>query len=90
MNVVVHMVARERGVKINSLEVEASGPLDPTRLEGKPTEERAGYQSIELVFTIDADASEEEIAEIVRIAETRCPVSDNLSNPTPITVRVRS
>ncbi len=90
MNVVVHMVARERGVKINSLEVDASGPLDPTRLEGKPTEERAGYQSIELVFTIDADASEEEIAEIVRIAETRCPVSDNLSNPTPITVRVRS
>ena len=90
MNVVVHMVARERGVKINSLEVEASGPLDPRRLEGKPTDERAGYQSIELVFTIDADASEEEIAEVVRIAETRCPVSDNLSNPTPITVRVRS
>ncbi len=90
MNVVVHMVAKERGVKINSLEVEASGPLDPTRLEGRPTEERAGYQSIELVFTIDADASEEEIAEVVRIAETRCPVSDNLTNSTPITVRVRS
>lgn len=90
LNVVVHMVARERGVTINALEVEASGPIDPSRLQGIPTDERAGYQSIELVFSIDADASDEEVAEIVRIAETRCPVSDNLKNPTPVSVRVRS
>jgi len=29
----------------------------------------------------------QEIDEILRIAETRCPVKDNLNNQTPITLR---
>ena len=30
---------------------------------------------------------EGQINEILRIAETRCPVKDNLNNPTPMTLR---
>jgi uncharacterized OsmC-like protein len=35
---------------------------------------------------IDSDASDEEIDEVLRIAESRCPVADKLHNPTPLTL----
>src|SRR5690625_6126733 len=36
MNVVVHLVAKERGVRIRSLEATARGSLDPARFMGRP------------------------------------------------------
>ena len=87
INVVVHMVAAERGVKIRGLRLMVEGDLDPSRLLGSPTENRPGFSAIALTAEIDSDASAEEINEILRIAETRCPVKDNLNNPTPMTLR---
>lgn len=87
INVVVHMVAAERNVNIRGLRLTVEGDLDPSRLMGSPTEERPGFSAIALTAEIDSDASAEEIDEILRIAEKRCPVKDNLNNPTPITLR---
>lgn len=87
MNVVVHLVAAERGVDIRGLCLTVEGDLDPSRLMGSPTDNRPGFRAIALTAEVDSDASAEEIDEILRIAETRCPVADNLSNPTPLTLR---
>lgn len=87
INVVVHMVAKERGVEIRGLRVTVQGSLDPSRLMALPTENRAGFEAIELLAEVDSDASDEEVDEILRIAETRCPVADNLLSPTPVSLR---
>ena len=86
INVVIHTVAAEQDVKIRSLRLTVAGDLDPSRLMGSPTETRAGFSAISLTAEVDSDASAEQIDEILRIAETRCPVADNLNNPTPVTL----
>jgi len=87
LNVVIHMVAVERGVVIRSLRLAVTGQLDTARLMGKPTDARAGFASVVVTTEIDSDASDEEIDAILAIAETRCPVADNLGAPTPVSLR---
>lgn len=86
MNVVVHMVAAEQDVKIRSLRLTVEGDLDPSRLMGSLMDTRAGFSAISLTAEVDSDASPEQIDEILRIAESRCPVADSLNNPTPVTL----
>jgi len=82
MNVVVHEVAKERGVALRGLSITARGSLNPAKFMGRPTTDRAGLDDIEIVLSVDSDANDDVIAEIVRVAEERCPVSDNLAHPT--------
>lgn len=87
VNIVVHMVAAERDVNIRGLRLTVEGDLDPARLMGSSTDLRPGFRAIALTAEVDSDASAEEIDEILRIVETRCPVADNLNNQTPLTLR---
>ena len=87
MNIVIHMISKERGVEVRSLKLTVSGELDPSRLMGQPTENRAGFQQIDVIADIDSDASGPELDEILRLSGLRCPVSDNLSDATPVVVR---
>src|SRR5690625_6882445 len=88
MNVVVHLVARERGVRIRSLGATARGNLDPARFMGHPTQERTSFTEIEVELDIDSDASREQLEEIIRVAEERSPVSDNLIHATPARIQL--
>jgi uncharacterized OsmC-like protein len=87
MNIVIHMIAKERGVEVRSLKLTVSGELDPSRLMGQPTENRAGFQQIDVIADVDSDASAADIDEVLRLSELRCPVSDNLGDATPVVVR---
>ena len=49
---------------------------------------RNGFNDITVTFSIDADASREEIEALVAQSQKRSAVFDALSNPTNITVRV--
>jgi len=84
LNVVSYMIAREMGFTINSLSIEGEGRLNPDRLFGKETDDRAGYKVIEVRVSIDADTDEETLAQWLAQVEARCPVSDNLANRTPV------
>lgn len=88
MNVVIHMVARERGVEVRALRLTVNGELDTSRLLAQPTENRAGFQVVELLADIDSDSSAAELDEVLRLSALRCPVSDNMSHTTPVTVRL--
>ncbi|MGV8979376.1 MAG: OsmC family protein [Cellulomonas sp.] len=87
INIVIHMVAAEQGIVIRGLRLTVEGDLDPSLLMGSPTDERAGFSAIALTAEVDSDASAEEIDEVLRIAETRCPVADNLNSATPVTLQ---
>ncbi|HQN28272.1 MAG TPA: OsmC family peroxiredoxin, partial [Mesotoga sp.] len=56
------------------------------RLMGRSQDDRAGFKDITATMKVDSDADEEPLERWVKVVEDRCPVSDNLSNETPLSV----
>lgn len=88
LNVVGHLVAKEMGFSLRSLSFELDGDLDPAKFSGQETASRAGYQEIRVKMKPDCDATKEQLDTWAHTVETRCPVSDNLSNVTPVRVMI--
>jgi uncharacterized OsmC-like protein len=88
LNVVVHLVAKEHGVTLASFTARARGDLDPSKFLGKSMDGRAGYTGIEVDIEVEGDADTAKLEEIVRISETRCPVSDNIANVTAVSIKI--
>lgn len=86
LNVVGHLVAKEMGMTLRGLEISAEGELDPAKFMGQPTENRTGYHIIRVSVKPDADADPETLEKWLQAVESRCPVSDNLANATPLQV----
>jgi uncharacterized OsmC-like protein len=84
LNVVTHVVAKELNIKINRLDINIDGDLNPSRFLGLSKDHRAGFQSLNVDIQIDSDSSPEEIARLLELIKDRCPVNDNLANPTPV------
>jgi len=88
LNIVGGIVAKELNIEIKSLNIEILGALDVDKYLGASTKERAGFQAIEVLVKPISDASSEEIEKWIEIVESRCPVQDNLFNPTPISLKL--
>lgn len=88
LNVVAHLVARERNIQIRSLEIDIEGDINPDKLFGVPDAGRAGFQAIRVNIRIDSDASRQEITDLIAAVKERCPVNDNLTNTTPVSYLV--
>jgi uncharacterized OsmC-like protein len=86
LNVTGHIVAKEMGLTINSLEITANGDINPELLFGKSEKDRAGFKGIDIEFRIDAQADQETLDSWLSQVKTRCPVSDNLANTTPLSI----
>lgn len=88
LNIVGGIVAKELNIEIKTLKIEISGALDVDKYLGASTKERAGFKAIEVTVKPISDASGEEIKKWIEIVESRCPVQDNLFNPTPISLNL--
>lgn len=88
VNVVAHLVAVDMGLVLKALQIEASGALNPDRLLGNATADRAGYKSINLIVRVSSEADEATLQEWLRKVRSRCPVSDNLANETPLSMEL--
>ncbi|MGF1587514.1 MAG: OsmC family protein [Bacteroidales bacterium] len=88
LNVMGHLVAGEMGFGLRSLKIDIEGSLNPAKLFGKSEEDRAGYKEIVIKLTPDCDAGDDTLSKWLHAVETRCPVSDNLQNITPVKVKV--
>lgn len=86
LNVVAHLVAEEMRINIKRLEIQISGELNTDRLQGKQTSERAGFQKINVNIKVDSDADAATLERWLATVKDRCPVSDNLANPTPVNI----
>ena len=80
------LVAKELNLDLKSLKIEISGEINVDKFLGNPTADRAGFKSIEVLVKPIAEATTEELQNWLKIVESRCPVYDNLINPTPIQV----
>ena len=86
INAVGKLVAKEQGIVLKSLQVELSASLSLDKYQGKISNERAGFTSIEVIVKPTSEATLEQLKEWLLAVEKRCPVQDNLVNPTPVSV----
>jgi uncharacterized OsmC-like protein len=77
-------IGKELGIHVKGTEVSVKASLNLAKFAGKDRDVRAGYQAIHVDIKIDADATEEKLEKLRSEVEARCPVSDNLANPTPL------
>lgn len=88
LNVLCHLIAGEMSFTLRGLTIELEGDLDPAKLYGKSMEGRAGYSEIRVTIKPDADADAGTLERWLRTVESRCPVSDNLANATPVRIQL--
>lgn len=86
LNVVGHVVASEMGFELKGLTIEAEGVLDPARFQGTSYNERAGYKEIHIKLKPEANVDKQTLEKWRATISDRCPVSDNLSNVTPVSI----
>ena len=89
INVMGHIIAKEMEMDLKSMSIDISGLLNPDKLFGTSTEERAGYKQINVKIKADSTASSEELEKWKQAICERCPVSDNLKNTTPVFVEIK-
>jgi uncharacterized OsmC-like protein len=90
LNVVVHTVGEERGIDLESVSIAIEGDLDPRKFLGVDEDPRAGYQEIDVRIEVESDADEAALEALGAAVEERCPVGDNIENPTPTNVAVEA
>jgi uncharacterized OsmC-like protein len=84
----VAAVAQNRGIQLRSIESTVEGNHDIRGILGVDSDVRNGFNDIKVTFTIDADASKQEIESLVAQSQKRSAVFDALTNPTEVTVEV--
>jgi uncharacterized OsmC-like protein len=70
------------------MDIKVEGAFDIETLLGKSKESRAGFNGIKVTLNIDSGMSKEDKEAFVQEVESRCPVSDNIANTTPIVIEV--
>jgi uncharacterized OsmC-like protein len=89
LNVMGHIVARELGFELKGLQIDLDGDLNPAKVFGQHTTDRPGYKEIRVNIIPVADADETILKKWLEIIESRCPVNDNLINPTPVKIQLK-
>jgi uncharacterized OsmC-like protein len=84
----VASVAQNRGIQLRSVEATVEGEHDIRGILGVDGDVRNGFNDIKVTFSIDADASKQEIEALVAQSQKRSAVFDALTNPTNVTVDV--
>lgn len=84
INAVGKLVAKELNLDLKSLQVEIEATLSLDKFQGKESSNRAGFQVVDVVVKPTSDASYEDLQQWISIVKNRCPIHDNLVNPTPI------
>ena len=84
----VASVAQNRGIQLRSIESRVEGNHDIRGILGADSDVRNGFNDVKVSFSIDADASPEEIEALVAQSQKRSAVFDALTNPTDVTVEV--
>ncbi|MDQ1425912.1 MAG: hypothetical protein QOD72_3410 [Acidimicrobiaceae bacterium] len=84
----VATVASHRDVQLRSVTATVEAGMDLQGILGIDGDVRNGFDTIEVTYNIDADASKADIEAIVAQSQKRSAVFDIVSNPTTIRVTV--
>jgi uncharacterized OsmC-like protein len=88
--VTLSAVATALGVPLRRATVHAEGDLDFRGTLGVSKDVPVGFRQIRLEFDLDTDASDQQIATLIRLTERYCVVYQTLSHPAKISVLHRA
>ncbi|MDN4754193.1 OsmC family protein [Porphyromonadaceae bacterium W3.11] len=86
LNVMCHLIANEMGFTLRGVEIKIAGSLNSDKLMGKETTDRAGFKEVDVEIIPDTDADDDTLKKWIKVVEERCPVSDTISNSTPLKI----
>src|SRR4029079_14432225 len=84
--VTLRAVATAIGVDLRDATVRAEGDLDFRGTLGVSKESAVGFQRVRLQFELDTDATEEQVATLLKLTERYCVVFQTLNRPPQIEV----
>jgi uncharacterized OsmC-like protein len=84
--VTLKAVATALGIPLRRATIEAEGDLDFRGTLGVSKDVPVGFKDIRLSFDLDADASGEQLATLIRLTERYCVVYQTLTRPAHINV----
>jgi uncharacterized OsmC-like protein len=84
----VASVAQNREIQLRSVSATLEGDMDVYGILGVDSDVRNGFSGIRVKYTIDADATPDEIKALVAQSQKRSAVYDIITNPTNVTVEV--
>src|SRR6266516_2912991 len=84
--VTLNAVAAALGIRLRDATVRAEGDLDFRGTLGVSKDVPVGFRQIRLQFDLDTDASEEQLATLLRLTERYCVVYQTLIHPAKISV----
>jgi uncharacterized OsmC-like protein len=87
--VTLRAVATAMGIGLRGGTVTAEGDLDFRGTLGVSKEVPVGFSAIRLHFDLDADATPEQLATLIKLSERYCVVYQTLKNPPAISVSQR-
>jgi len=85
-SLVAHAAAK--GVEVKKVESRYEGDLDLQGFLGLSEEVPVGYQSIRVYFMIEADLSEAEKEELIKMAQKYSPVFNTITKSSPVSVEL--
>jgi uncharacterized OsmC-like protein len=84
--VTLNAVATALGIELRDASILAEGDLDFRGTLGVAKEAPVGFQSIRLEFVLDTDATEEQLASLLKLTERYCVVYQTLARPPALAV----
>jgi uncharacterized OsmC-like protein len=84
--VTLNAVATALSIPLRNATIRAEGDLDFRGTLGVSKDVPVGFRQIRLSFNLDTDASEDQIATLIRLTERYCVVYQTLSHPADINV----
>ena len=88
--VTLNAVATALGIELRDAHLQAEGDLDFRGTLGLAKDVPVGFQNIRLDIVLDTDASEEQLATLLRLTERYCVVYQTLMHPPRIAVSRRN
>ena len=85
-SIVAH--ASAKGIEIKGVESRYEGDIDLRGFLGLSEEVPVGYQEIRVFFKIDADVSDDEKEEMVRMGQKYSPVYNTIAKSAPVSVHL--
>ena len=78
------LLSEQRGLQTVKLAVVVTGTIDPAKAFGLESQLRAGFQDFWVTINGTEGWPQSERSALVQALEERCPVCDNLANPTEV------
>jgi uncharacterized OsmC-like protein len=80
--------AAARGIEIRKVRSRYEGEIDLRGFLGISEEVPVGYKNIQIFFEIDADISDDQKNELIKMAQKYSPVFNSIAKPVPVTVQL--